>query len=72
MPAPLVRVTPTPTAWQAECPVCTRLLEDLEMVEDFAGNLTVDGPDRYPRCYECDTQFEIAAVRVVEVEADGE
>lgn len=53
------------------CPVCERVLEfdssDLE--EDAGGAVAPAGPHRFPRCYECDTQFECAPVQLTTLAA---
>jgi hypothetical protein len=50
-----------------ECPKCHDMLrvncDDLE--EDDAGRLAPEGPDRYPLCPMCETQFECQPVRIV-------
>lgn len=60
--AALECVPMTPTEWQASCPACGHpfIIHDGMIEETIAGSFVVGGADRYPRCDECDTQFEIA------------
>lgn len=58
----LVCVPMLPTEWQAPCPCCEHpfIVHDGMIEETDAGSFVVTGADRYPRCEECDAQFEIA------------
>jgi len=65
--------TPLPVAHAAihwleyECPACGELLileADL-LHEDDAGWIGPEGPDRYPLCAHCETQFECQPVRLM-------
>ena len=65
--------TPLPVAHAAirwleyECPACGELLilaADL-LDEDDAGWIAPFGPDRYPLCTSCETQFECQPVRLM-------
>ena len=50
-----------------ECPACGELLivaADL-LGEDDAGWIAPEGPDRYPLCAHCETQFECLPVRLM-------
>ncbi len=63
------KVLPMAETWAAKCPSCEHVHEGFEFVETPAGVFEPDGPDRFIRCDNCDSLFEIAGVRVVE---DGE
>lgn len=65
----LPRVPMTPIEWQAKCPACGHpfIVHDAMAGETTAGTWVATDADRYPRCEECDTQFEIAAMAVCDL-----
>lgn len=50
-----------------ECPACEGLTAYCadQLHEDDAGWIAPDGPDRYPICPDCQTQFECPPVRLM-------
>jgi hypothetical protein len=46
------------------CPICEASYETDEIAETDTGTYLAHGPERYPRCDACDTQFEVAPVRI--------
>ena len=59
------KVRPYPETWCARCPACEHHHEALEFIETAAGAFEPDGPDRFIRCDECDTLFEVVSVQIV-------
>ena len=66
-PEPLQKAPLRPVEFVADCPACERplRLDPCEWEEDASGAFAAHGPERYPVCEYCRTQFEIVPVRVL-------
>ena len=64
---PLQKAPLRPVEFAVDCPACERPLhlDSCEWGQVTSGAFAADGPERYPVCEYCGTQFEIVAVRVV-------
>lgn len=64
---PLQKAPLRPVEFVADCPACERplRLDACEWEEEASGAFAAHGPERYPVCEYCRTQFEIIPVQVV-------
>jgi hypothetical protein len=67
--APCPRSPLRPLEFAVDCPACERtmLLEACEWEQEPSGAYAAHGPERWPVCGYCKTQFEVEAVQVVPV-----
>lgn len=72
--APCTRSPLRPLEFAVDCPACERtmLLDACEWEQEPSGAYAAHGPERWPVCGYCKTQFEVEAVQVVPVSAEPE
>jgi hypothetical protein len=63
-----------PLEFAVDCPACERtmVLDACEWDQEPSGTFAAHGPERWPVCEYCQTQFEVEAVQVVPVSAEPE